>query len=313
VLGNKKNDQPLLGVPLDDLEVALKATSLNTIRDGNSLVVRHPNFSTHVDAIRPANRETEDGLINEVLVVRTALPREFAAKFSKPEMSTAMNTMATLGALTADGEGIFVGSRLTMYEGEQAWKIQFGLLLFSVIGSTDSLLGAMSRMFSGQDGKKSASAWVERDFEQVSAYLSNVSVCTTGGLGLTAEFGLREGAISAAFGDHYTALWRLQGDQPHPEIGGGLFCLLQMPHQIPDEARLDRILVQLNQMEMAPHDLPPHFGAWCRGQIGNNPAYVSFLPNALHSAAGIAVNMSIWAFHRANWASAMLASMGNRA
>ncbi len=40
----------------------------------------------------------------------------------------------------------------------------------------------------------------------------------------------------------------------------------------------------LAQIEMAPHDLPPHFGAWCPRQLDNSPAYVTFLPNALHSA-----------------------------
>lgn len=63
-------------------------------------------------------------------------------------------------------------------------------------------------------------------------------------------------------------------------------------------------------MEMAAHDLPPHFGACCPGRLGNNPAYVSFLPNALYSAPGIAVNASLWAMNRAQWASAMLAAMG---
>ena len=63
---------------------------------------------------------------------------------------------------------------------------------------------------------------------------------------------------------------------------------------------------------MAPHDLPPHFGAWCPGRLGNNPSYVTFLPNALHSAPGIAVNTAFWAMNRAQWANAMLASLGVR-
>ena len=309
---NKKADPRPLGVPLDDLEAALAQTTLKTKRDGNSLIVTHPNFATHVDVVAPAKRESENGPIKAVVQLRTELPREVAAMFSKPEMTVAMNAMVTLGALTYDNGKVFVGSRLTMYEAEQAWNIQFPLLLFSVIASTDSLLGAIRRMFAGQPAETSASAWEGRDFEQVKEYLSRVCVCTTGGLGLSAEFGLRDGAVSAATGDRDTALWQLLGDQPHPEMGGGLFCLLQLPHQFRDESQLDKILLRLNQMEMAPHDLPPHFGAWCRGRIGNNPAYVSFLPNAMHSVAGIAVNMSFWALNRAQWANAMLLSMGIR-
>jgi hypothetical protein len=37
--------------------------------------------------------------------------------------------------------------------------------------------------------------------------------------------------------------------------------------------------------------------------------YVAFLPNALHSSRGIALNMSIWAMTRAQIADAMLRTM----
>ena len=63
-------------------------------------------------------------------------------------------------------------------------------------------------------------------------------------------------------------------------------------------------------MEMAPNDLPPHFGAWCQGHLDDNPAYVAFFPNVMHAIKGIALNASIWALHRAEWASAALASLG---
>ncbi len=49
--------------------------------------------------------------------------------------------------------------------------------------------------------------------------------------------------------------------------------------------------------------------AWCVGGRQNNPAYVAFLPNALHSSRGIALNMSIWAMNRAQIADAMLRTL----
>ena len=101
-------------------------------------------------------------------------------------------------------------------------------------------------------------------------------------------------------------------NQPHPELGAGLFCLLNMPHQVSNNEKLDRAIGELNRLEMQGHDLPPHFGAWCRGKGENTPAYVSFLPNALHSANGIALNMSFWAMSRAQIADAMLLTMGIR-
>jgi len=93
-------------------------------------------------------------------------------------------------------------------------------------------------------------------------------------------------------------------------LGVLLNDLLQMPHQVNDEQQLKQICTQLNNMEMAARDLPPHFGAWCPGKILNNPAYVSFYPNALHSIPGIAVNTASWARFRAQLANEKLASLG---
>ena len=224
-----------------------------------------------------------------------------------------VNSMATLGAVTADKGKHFVGSRLTVYEGEDAWKVQFGLILFSVIAAADTIMGATQKMFTEAPPRESGpSAWTEGDFEFAKSYLSRVCVCTTGGLGLTAEFGIRAGEVSAAAGHHYTALWQMIADQPHPEIGSGLFCLLNMPHEISDKDKLDKLIAELNRLEMQGNDLPPHFGAWCRGRRDTNPAYVSFLPDALHGSDGIALNMSIWAMSRAQIADAMLRTMGVR-
>ena len=128
---------------------------------------------------------------------------------------------------------------------------------------------------------------------------------------MTAEFRLSEGAVTAAAG-HQTALLQLKADQPHPELGGGLLCVLEMPHQIREHNRLHQLCDQLNKMEMAAGDLPPHFGAWCEGKLGSNPAYVSFFPNAfrkLREASPIAVNAAFWAANRAQWADRVLASI----
>ena len=73
----------------------------------------------------------------------------------KPEMTAAMNAMATLGALTIDSDRIFVGSRLTIYEdAENLLKLHVALILCAATGATDSLLGAMRRTFGGEGGKK---------------------------------------------------------------------------------------------------------------------------------------------------------------
>lgn len=308
----KSNPRPL-GVPLEDLRQLLQPTSINCQIEGNALVARHEYYTTRVEVVPPDCKETENGTIRAVVRVVTELPAQLAGLFASPEATTAINAMAALGALTRDRGRVSVGSRPTVYEAENAWRtLHLPLLLFTVIGGAEAILGAMRRGLAGQHGRGGGSKRTEGNFAQVESYLSRVAVCTTGGLGLTAEFGLARGAASAAAGDRRTALFRMAGDEPPPELGGGLFCLLQMPHRCDDEAHLDRVCAQLNGMEMAGHGLPPHFGAWCGGRLGNNPAYVTFLPNALHPVSGIAVNVGIWAMHRAQWANGMLASMGVR-
>jgi len=311
-LNVKRGSQPPADPP-EDFAVALDAASIESTRESNSLVIELPKLSTRVDVMVPGNRQSDIGPIKYVIRVRTVLPRDIKAMFATPASIVSANAMVSLGALTTDGVNVYVGSRLTILENESAWNIQFPLLLFAAVQATNSLLGGVQSALAGTDSDDSASAWGEEDFEQVESFLSRMCVCTTDGSGLTAEFSLRDGAVSAIAGHGQTALWKLVGDQPHPRLGGGLFCLLQLPHRVPDTAQLDGILMRLNTVEMESQNLPPHFGAWCRGTLGNNPAYVSFLSNELHSLAGIAVNMSVWGLARAMSATTTLASMGIRA
>ena len=313
---NKKPNPSPLGVPLGELEVMLAPTPIKLPRKDNALLARHEHYTIRIEVVPPEVRESENGPIKAVVRMITELPKPLLALFQGrvPDSTAAFNAFAALGALYSDRDVVHIGSRLTIYEAEDSWQsLHLPLLLFTTICGTEAILGGIRRTMNGDDPNSGESDWTEGDFEQVQSYLSRLCVCTTGGLGLTAEFGLAMDSVSAAAGDHKTALFQLMGDQPHPELGGGLFCLLQMPHQIAEPARLQKICQQLNSMEMAAHDLPPHFGAWCPGRLGDNPSYISFFPNALHSASGIAVNAAFWAINRAQWANAMLASLGVRA
>jgi hypothetical protein len=310
----KKSDSSPLGVPLGDLLLVLQPTSIKASLEGSALLARHEHYTIRTEVVAPESRESKNGPIRAVVRMKTDLPRQVIELFKEPEATVAMNAFAALGALSSDRGKVYIGSRLTIYEAEDAWRsLHLPLLMFTIICGTEAILGAMRRTFTKEGQRGGTSEWTESDFKQVESYLSRLCVCTTGGLGLTAEFGLALGEVSAVAGDQKTALFQMTADQPHPELGGGLFCLLQMPHKIEDQKRLQRMCVQLNNMEMAAHDLPPHFGAWCEGKLGNNPAYVSFFPNALYSASGIAVNAAFWAINRAQWANAMLAvqSLGN--
>jgi hypothetical protein len=276
------------GVPLDELLAMLEPTSIDASIKGDTLVARHEHYTTRVDVVSAEDPDSENGPIQAVVRVTTTLPEQLAELFQSPESAVMMNNFAALGALSVSDGAVHIGSRLTIYEAEDAWRtLHCPLLLFTIIGGAEAILGGMRRTFSQEAPRDGKSHWTESDFHQVEQYLSQISVCTTGGLGLTAEFGLSDGEISAAAGHSKTALFQEMADQPHPELGAGLFCLLQMPHRLADERRLQQVCLQLNTMEMAAHDLPPHFGAWCEGGLGNNPAYVSFFPNALYEASTI--------------------------
>jgi hypothetical protein len=313
----KKNPDPRpLGVPLDDLRTAINQTNLKASRDGNSLIVPNGQLVTRIDVVPPANRECSDATVRAVVQIRTEISKEFVDDELLSLLTKWINTKATLGALTVEKDHYSIGSRLTIYDQEDAWNLHFGLLLFtvlevgqsvlrSILGIIDSLRGSATVL-----NNEEPSAWTAKDLSLVESYLSKICVCTTGGLRLTSEFSLASGETTVLQGNHQTALWQIFADQPHLELGGGLRCLLELPHRIADESRIGPILNQLNLMEMAPHDLPPHFGAWCPGNLGNNPAYVSFFPNVMRRVEGIALNASIWALHRAEWANAALASIG---
>ena len=308
----KKADQSPLGVPLGDLALMLSTGTIKTSFDGNALLAKHEHFTTKVEVVPPAPGATTDEPIKASVQVTTELPAPMQKmmKGREIESAAAFNPMAALGALTCDKSRIYVGSRLTIFEREDAWRqLHLPLLLFTVIGGTDGILGAMRRTFGGEPPNEEQSEWDEDDFECLEERMSRFCVCSSGGLGFTAEFGLEPGAKSVATG-HRTALFELRADQPHPELGGGLFVLLQLPHQLAGARQVHEACARMNLLEMAAADLPPHFGAWCPGRMGTNLAYVSFLPNPLHAAPNIAMNATMWGIHRAEWASKQLGKLG---
>jgi hypothetical protein len=303
----KKPDQNPRGVPLDDLQKLLSTTTLKISRDAESLIAEHATAITKLKVIPPAGDEASEHPLQAVVQITTELPDNLISHFTP--LLPILNKMAVLGAMTVENGRCFIGSRLTVFKEEKAWELYIPFLLFTVVSGSESHLGAIRRTVGGEEARKGKSLWTVEDFDYAQAKLSQFCVCTGGGLGLTAEFALQPGETSAALGDHLTALWELKAGAPHPELGGGLLCILQMPHRVAPD-RIADILLELNREEMAPRDRPPHFGAWCQGHSESTLAYISFLPNVMHRIAGVALNVSIWAQHRAGFANAYLASLG---
>lgn len=305
-------DPQPFGIPLDSLQAALEAGHLLVHREGNSIVGRHEGgLVTRVLVERPDDFHSELGTVKAVILVQTELPAELGSLLRAPEHLAVFNPMTTLGALTNDDGKLVLSSRIVVYKEENAWDLQALLIIGAALSGAPTMLNAIHQTLSRQrdDSTETESEWSDEDMDVVRSYLSKFSVCTAGHGGLTAEFSLRDGELSAADGAKRTALWRMMTEQPHPS-GAGLFTLLEMPHRIPDKAQLAWMLDRLNNIEMQPGDQPPHIGAWCPGTLGDNPAYVTFLPNFLHSHSGIAVNVSFWAMSRAQWANGILASRG---
>ena len=135
--------------------------------------------------VAPGVSKAEDGAkIDAIVTITTDLPKDFNDFANKPAMVNLINSMATLGAVTEEDGRFYVGSRLTVYEGEDAWNIQFPLMLFSVIAGVDTVLGAGRKLFTEEPPRPAErSLWTVQDFEFVKGYLDRVSVCNTGGLG----------------------------------------------------------------------------------------------------------------------------------
>lgn len=298
------------GVPLDSMMELLRVMRLSPSRVDNRISVKQGEYESMIEVVAPAHAETEGMTISAVVTVLTRLPGPLQELVVSPAERAAINKMACLGALYERDGRPMVGSRLTVFKGEDVWKIHVPMVCAAAHWAATAPMSAVGHVLLGTqeaDPPDPKSFWTEPDFGQVKTFMSRQCICTSSSLGLTAEFPLKSGAVSAVMGDQHTVLFRLRADQPHPYLGGGLLAVLEMPYQI-EEPRIDRVLDQLNVAEMAPHALPPHFGAWCRGSLGSNAAYVTFLPNPLH-IPGIALNLAVWAYARAPFADAFLTSV----
>ena len=98
----KKPSPSPRGVPLGDLEAALKQTTLKASRDGDTLVVKHERLVTRVEVAAPENPDADDGKIAAIVTIKTELPPEFGNFVTKPGSVSLINHMATLGAVTEE-------------------------------------------------------------------------------------------------------------------------------------------------------------------------------------------------------------------
>ena len=306
---NKKPDPKPMGVPLGALKQFIEGTTLKSKLKQNCLEVTYENLTAILTVEKPPVVSITDQEVEAIVSIKTFLPKEILKFLSNPAFMNHTNKMATFAYLIKDDSSVYLGSCLTIYKNEPAWAIYLPLLLYALICTNEIFNHTILYMINPKSMSTEKSEWTDQDFELTKSYLDNISVCNVGKLGLTAEFDIHQDDVSAKAG-HRTALWRMFADQPHPVLGGGLFCILELPFSF-EESQLETVINTLNKSEMIPADLPPHFGSWTAGTPGDNPAYVSFLPNIMHSTAkNIQVNMSIWAHARVQTSKSTLAFHG---
>lgn len=195
----KKSPNPNpYGVRLTDVAEILSSTTIKTRIEGNTLVAQNETSLTRIEVVIPEVAQTADGLIQAVIRIRSEIPDLFRRILRDPGTAASMNCFASLSCVYADRIGPAIGSRLTVYEGENAWQsLQLPLVAFSVILGAEAILGGVRRSIGGAPVEEGESAWSGVDFRQAEGYLSKICVCNSDEVGLTAEFGLHGGGVSA--------------------------------------------------------------------------------------------------------------------
>jgi hypothetical protein len=94
-------------------------------------------------------QEVSKDPIQAVVQIRTELPRNVDDELTTPQFLMILNKMAVLGAITLDNDQRFIGSRLTVFEREQAWNLYLPFLFFTIVSGSDSHLEALQTKTSG--------------------------------------------------------------------------------------------------------------------------------------------------------------------
>ena len=287
--------------------------SKEIIQNKTQAIIKSKQSETLINITKPEYVTEDNQIVSSVLTIKTKLPKYFEKFIDNYDAIRTLNRFASLGAITLlDGEN-YIGTRLTMYEGDNSWNLHMPLITMTVLCAEQCITGALEKLGSGKPSPSEKSLWQGKDFKVVEQYLGQMCVCNADDNGFTAEFPLTEKATSAGIsGKMETALLTLKANENHLELGGGLFSLLSMPHRFENQKELFHLAKKLNQIEMESIDLAPHYGAWTTGSE-TTLSYVSFLPNLIYEINGtknIAVNIGIWSSVRAHAATKLLAAEG---
>lgn len=296
------------GVPLGEIAAHLGQLGLEVERAPDGIRFQGRRGPTEIRVLAPEEPPLDDTPMKAVVVARTRLPDHVPS--DNLELACHLNRSAALGAfMVIDGKPWAV-TRLTTYEGEDAWSLHAPLIAWAAAHSPDGLLPGRAApadgraVRSGNDGPN----WPDDDFVSLEERFRSRIACTGDDKGFTAELSLRGGCGTAALGDKHTALLTMSRLYRHPMLGRGLHVMLEMPHRFERPAQAGRLAMALNEWEARPGDMVPHYGAWCVGHA-RNPAYTSFFPAELWRE-GFVVNIFTWMLARARLADGILLARG---
>ena len=288
------------GIPLDAMQTMFAYAGFPAEVDGNCLAFEGPRGRVEIRVEPQQEASTDGNALEAVLVVRT----EFCPGTAPltPGHQMYFNRLAGLGAYIVQGGKAFIESRLATREEANPWGQYAGLLYHAALLAASSLHPAPPVEAFDHD------PWPGEDLIEVTRAFASQCVCSGDEQGFTAEFSLRPGTGCAGTGDERTALLQIRALDVHPRLGFGLRVLLNLPHQFLDEERLARVIGFLNAWEGEAADRPPHFGAWCLGNV-RNPCYTMFLPTSLRSEKFV-LNVAGWMRSRALLANGFLLAHG---
>ncbi|MDB5796400.1 MAG: hypothetical protein JWP36_302 [Paucimonas sp.] len=297
-----------LGVPLTRLQQLLTPYALDIKPVPAGFVAKFSHYEANIEVVSGEFDLSFELQIAAVLRMTVRLSASIALPYDDQHLICEANRMAALAAMTLDEDhGLRIGARVTLYRGETSWEtLQVPLLMAAVLLGPEAIVGGVGRSLREWPAERGRSLWNARELKHEADDMTGFSVCVARGRSVMAEVDLSPGVPQDK---RRRAIFRVV-DTPHPALGGGLSCQLHMPHRIRDRIRMRQVCARLNEMEMAAHDLPQHFGAWCPGLTGENPTYACFLPNMLHGVQGVVAEMGRGAMNRARVANGLLAALG---
>ena len=117
------------GVPLDEIAAHLDQLGLEVEREPDGIRFRGNRGPTEIRVLAPEEPSLDETPLRAVVLARTRLPDQVPA--DDLELACHLNRSAALGAFTAIDGKPWAVTRLSTYEGEDAWSLHAPLIAWA--------------------------------------------------------------------------------------------------------------------------------------------------------------------------------------